>query len=40
MTSTELLKKNLEINQLKEINAQLKGELEEKNLYIGKLETV
>jgi hypothetical protein len=36
----ETLKKNLELNHLKEINAGLKQELEEKNLHIGRLETV
>lgn len=36
----ETLKKNLELNHLKEINASLKQELEEKNLHIGRLETV
>lgn len=37
---TETLKKNLEINHLKEINAGLKLELDEKNVQIGRLETV
>ena len=37
---TETLKKNLEINHLKEINAGMKQELDEKNFQIGRLETV
>ena len=37
---TETLKKNLEINHLKEINSGLKQELEEKNLRLGQLEIV